>query len=97
VGLFLLGMLLWGLAIGWVGQLLLGTGRRADERDWLQALVAGVAGSFVGGTVGSLLLGEGFQLRPGGVVASIAGAVVVLLAWNAIAGARGGAAKPQAH
>ncbi len=99
MGLFLLGMLLWGLAIGWIGQLLLGTGGRAGEYDWLQALVAGAIGSVIGGTIGSVLFGEGFQLRPGGIIASVAGAVLVLLAWNAIAHGRAGgtAARPRTH
>lgn len=88
IGLFILGMLLWGLAIGWVGMLLLGGGRSRQGIDWTQALIAGVLGSLLGGTVGSLLLGEGFQLRPGGIVASIAGAVIVLLIWNAITARR---------
>lgn len=85
VGLFLIGMLVWGLAIGWIGQMLLGKARKAQDRDWMQALIAGVVGSFVGGAIGSILLGEGFQLRMGGIVGSIVGAVIVLLVWNALA------------
>lgn len=82
--MFFIGMLVWGMAIGWVGQLILGRGRKAGQYDWLQALIAGVAGSFLGGALGSVLMGEGFQLRLGGIVASIAGAVIVLAIWYAV-------------
>lgn len=83
-GLFFLGVLLWGMAIGWIGQMLVGRARKPGSYDWLQALIAGAAGSLVGGTLGSLLMGEGFQLKIGGIVASIIGAVLVLLVWNAL-------------
>jgi uncharacterized membrane protein YeaQ/YmgE (transglycosylase-associated protein family) len=85
VGLFLIGMLVWGMAIGWIGQMILGKARKAKDRNWLQALIAGAAGSFVGGSLGSLLTGEGFQLKMGGIVGSIIGAVIVLVVWDAIA------------
>ena len=88
MGLFLIGLLVWGLAIGWVAQMLLGRSRKRGQYDWLQALIAGVAGSFVGGAIGSVLMGEGFQLRFGGIIGSIVGAVIVLAIWYAIAGRR---------
>jgi len=83
-------MLIWGMAIGWIAQMLLGKSRKAGQYDWLQALVAGVAGSFVGGAIGSLIAGEGFELRPSGIIGSIIGAVIVVLVWNAIAARRAG-------
>ena len=88
MGLFLIGMLVWGMAIGWIAQMLLGKSRKAGQYDWLQALIAGAAGSFVGGAIGSLLAGEGFELRPSGIIGSIIGAVIVVLIWNAIAARR---------
>ena len=88
IGLFLIGMLVWGLAIGWSGQLLLGRARTAKQRNWGQALIAGVVGSFVGGALGSILMGEGFQLRIGGVISSVVGAVIVLAIWYAVAARR---------
>jgi uncharacterized membrane protein YeaQ/YmgE (transglycosylase-associated protein family) len=84
VGLFIIGMIVWGMVIGWIGQLLLGGGRGQDE-NWLQAIVAGGLGSLLAGTVGSLLLGEGLTFRLGGIIASVIGAVVVLLIWRAVA------------
>jgi uncharacterized membrane protein YeaQ/YmgE (transglycosylase-associated protein family) len=83
-GLFIIGIIVWGMAIGWVGQMLLG-GKGMRNNDWLQAIIAGGLGSLLGGTVGSLLMGEGLTLRVGGILSSIAGAVVVLLIWRAMA------------
>ncbi len=82
--MLIIGALVWGMAIGWIGQMILG-GKGIGNNDWLQALVAGAVGSILGGTVGSLLRGEGFQLQIGGIIGSIIGAVVVLLIWRAVA------------
>lgn len=82
--MFIVAILVFGMAIGWISQMLLGRARAAKDRNWLEAIAAGAAGSLVGGTLGSLLLGEGFQVRLGGIVASIAGAVMVLAVWYAV-------------
>ena len=79
--MLLLGLLVFGLFIGWIAQLIVG-GR--DRVDWVQALVAGVVGSFVGGLIISLIAGDGLSLRPSGIIGSIGGAVIVLLIWNGI-------------
>jgi uncharacterized membrane protein YeaQ/YmgE (transglycosylase-associated protein family) len=84
VGIFFLGILLWGMAIGWIGQMLLGMTRSSKKNDWLQAIIAGGLGSLLGGTLGSLIAGEGFQIKMTGVVGSVIGAVAVLLIWNAV-------------
>ena len=54
------------------------------------ALVAGIAGSFVGGLLSSLLAGDGIDFRPSGIIGSIVGAVIVTLVWIKVA------AKPDA-
>ena len=83
--MLILGMIVFGMAIGWIAQLILGrTG--LDNRNWGEALVAGVVGSFVGGLLVSLISGDGLDLRPSGVFGSIAGAVIVLLIWGAVRG-----------
>jgi uncharacterized membrane protein YeaQ/YmgE (transglycosylase-associated protein family) len=83
--MFFLFLILWGMAIGWIAQLILGRARKTKDRDWLQAMIAGAAGSFIAGAAGSMLLGEGFAFRPGGIIGSVIGAVVVVAIWNAIA------------
>ena len=81
LAIVLLGMLAGGIA--W----LLVRGRPATIR-WPEAFAAGVAGSFVGGLIASLLSGDGLQIRPSGVLGSTVGAVVVLLLWGAVRGRR---------
>jgi uncharacterized membrane protein YeaQ/YmgE (transglycosylase-associated protein family) len=70
-----------GMAAGWVAQLILG---RAT--DWGEALLAGLAGSFVGGLLVSLLSGDGLEIRVSGLIGTIAGAVIVLAIWGAVRG-----------
>jgi uncharacterized membrane protein YeaQ/YmgE (transglycosylase-associated protein family) len=76
----ILGLLAFGMLVGWLGQVLLGMGTRPNA----QSLIAGIAGSFVGGLLASLLAGDGLALRPSGLIGSVIGAVLVLLAWRAL-------------
>jgi uncharacterized membrane protein YeaQ/YmgE (transglycosylase-associated protein family) len=76
----ILGLLVFGFAVGWIGQLVLGMGTRPNA----QSLIAGVAGSFVGGLGASLIAGDGLALRPSGLIGSVIGAIVVLLIWRAV-------------
>lgn len=46
------------------------------------ALGAGIAGSFVGGLLSSLLAGDGLALKPSGIIGSLVGAVIVTAAWR---------------
>ncbi len=82
--MLIIALIVFGLAAGWVAQLLLGRGGR--EIDWGLALVAGLLGSFVGGLIASLVAGDGLDLRPSGLIGSIVGAVLV----TAVAGATRG-------
>jgi uncharacterized membrane protein YeaQ/YmgE (transglycosylase-associated protein family) len=81
--MLILVIIVLGLAAGWVAQLLLG---RADSRNWTEAMVAGIVGSFVGGLIASLLAGDGLRLRPSGFIGSVLGAVIVLAIWAAVRG-----------
>jgi uncharacterized membrane protein YeaQ/YmgE (transglycosylase-associated protein family) len=84
-GVLILGLLVFGLFIGWLAQLVLGMGSRPDART----LVAGVVGSFVGGLIGSLLAGDGLRLRPSGFIGSFVGALIVLAIWRALDNRKG--------
>ena len=66
---------------GWIAHLLLA---RNQPINWAELLVVGLAGSFVGGLLVSLLSGDGLALRPSGIIGSIIGAVILLAAWQAI-------------
>lgn len=79
--MLILAILVFGMAVGWLAQLVLGMGTRPNA----QSLVAGLVGSLVGGTLGSLLGNEDFRIRPAGLVGSFVGALLVLLAWGAFA------------
>jgi uncharacterized membrane protein YeaQ/YmgE (transglycosylase-associated protein family) len=77
----LLFILVWGMFAGWIAHLLLA---RSQPINWAELLVVGLAGSFVGGLLISLVSGDGLALRPSGIIGSIVGAVVLLAAWRTI-------------
>lgn len=78
--MLILVLLAFGMLVGWPAQLFLGLGTRPNG----QSLVAGILGSFVGGSLLSLLAGDGLALRPSGLIGSFVGAVIVLAVWNLV-------------
>lgn len=78
--MLLLGIILFGMLIGAAAQLVVG--RTAKAFDWGLALIAGIVGSFIGGLIISLFSGDGLAFRPSGIIGSLAGAIVVTLAWQ---------------
>ena len=78
--MLILAIIVLGLAAGWVAHLLVGRGRP----DWGLLFVVGIAGSFLGGLLGSLLFGDGLEIRPSGIVGSILGATILLAAYRAL-------------
>jgi uncharacterized membrane protein YeaQ/YmgE (transglycosylase-associated protein family) len=80
----ILAILVFGMAAGWVAQLILGRTTRPNA----ESLVAGLLGSLVGGLIASLLAGDGLALRPSGLIGTVIGAVVVLALWQAVRPAR---------
>lgn len=84
--MLILGIIVFGMAIGWVANMVLGGGGR--PKDWGELLMAGLVGSFVGGLLASLIFGDGLELRPSGVIGSIVGAVLVLVVWRGIKGGK---------
>lgn len=84
--MLILGIILFGMLIGAGAQLILGKG--GGGTDWGMALVAGIGGSFVGGLIGSLLAGDGIDLRPSGIVGSLVGAIIVTAVWRFAASRR---------
>ncbi len=81
--MILLFILVWGMFAGWIAHLLVA---RNQPINWAELLVVGLAGSFLGGLLVSLVSGDGLALRPSGIIGSILGAVVLLTAWRAIRG-----------
>jgi uncharacterized membrane protein YeaQ/YmgE (transglycosylase-associated protein family) len=80
----ILGIILFGMLVGWLAQFILG--RDAGTTDWTMALVAGLAGSFVGGLLFSLLAGDGLAFRASGVIGSLVGALLITAGWQWYAG-----------
>lgn len=66
-----------GMVAGWAASWLV----RRDKHpsDWGFLFLIGIGGSLIAGIATNLLLGDGFKIRPGGVIASIA--VTCLLLW----------------
>ena len=73
-------IILFGMVVGAGAQLILG--RSGGRTDWAMAFVAGLAGSFVGGLLISLLSGDGLDLRASGIIGSLVGAVIITAAWR---------------
>jgi len=81
-----------GMLAGWVASLLVR--RDMHPSDWGTLFVVGVAGSLVGGIAVNLLIGQGFDLHPGGLISSIVFASLIL--WIVTAVKDRGRGKPQA-
>ncbi|MFV0535202.1 MAG: GlsB/YeaQ/YmgE family stress response membrane protein [Cumulibacter sp.] len=82
--MLIIAILVFGMVVGGLAQLLLG--KRMQGVNWPLAFVAGIFGSFLGGLLISLLAGDGIELRPSGIIGSIAGAVIITAAYTATAG-----------
>src|SRR5512133_1441437 len=78
--MLILGLILFGILIGAGAQLVLR--KSAKGIDWTLAFVAGLAGSFLGGLLISLLSGDGLRLRPSGSIGSLVGALLVTAGWQ---------------
>jgi len=75
-------MLWWiffGFLVGLLSQWMVKGNRKLG---CIGTILLGVAGSLVGGTIWNVLTGSGLDPEPGGLVMSVVGAVLVLLAAN---------------
>jgi uncharacterized membrane protein YeaQ/YmgE (transglycosylase-associated protein family) len=75
----ILALLAFGMLVGWLAQIALGMTAKPDGRT----LIAGVAGSFVGGTLSSLIVDGDLDIHASGLIGSFIGAVIVLAVWRA--------------
>jgi uncharacterized membrane protein YeaQ/YmgE (transglycosylase-associated protein family) len=83
---FIITMLIIGAIAGFLARLLV-PGR--DPLGIVGTILLGVVGSFVGGFLGYVLLGQDIDegaLQPSGIIGSVIGAVIVLLIYNATSG-----------
>ena len=78
--LYLIGLALFGLVVGALARLLL-PGR--DPLGCLGTIAVGIAGSYVGGLLGTLLWDRSLRPHPAGFLGSLVGAILVLLLLRA--------------
>jgi uncharacterized membrane protein YeaQ/YmgE (transglycosylase-associated protein family) len=86
---FLIMLIVIGIIAGYLARLLVPGN---DPMSFLQTLVLGIVGSFVGGFLGYVLFDKDLDeggLQASGVLGSIIGAVIALLIYNAVASRRG--------
>ena len=76
---FILALIVIPLAAGYVANLVVGKGKGFEP--W-ELFVAGIIGSFVGGTLLSLVIDGDLEFRISGLIGSVIGAVVVLAVWG---------------
>ena len=76
-----LGLIIPGLIVGVIARMIVPTGRRYG---CLGTILLGIVGSLVGGTLASVLAGDGVDISSAGWIGSIVGAVIVLvvLRWS---------------
>jgi uncharacterized membrane protein YeaQ/YmgE (transglycosylase-associated protein family) len=72
----LVSWIIFGLVVGALARLVL---PGSDPMGWLATLAVGVAGSVVGGFIGSLLWGATDGFQAGGFFLSLLGAILLLL------------------
>ena len=73
--MLILGMIAFGVLIGWVARTILGR----SDLSWGRTILFGIVGSFVGGLIVSLISGDGLALRPSGIIGSILGAMLLIV------------------
>jgi uncharacterized membrane protein YeaQ/YmgE (transglycosylase-associated protein family) len=80
---FIITIIIVGIVAGYLARLLV-PGR--DPMGFLQTVLLGIVGSFIGGFLGYVLFDKDIEegaLQASGVVGSIIGAVIALLVYNA--------------
>jgi uncharacterized membrane protein YeaQ/YmgE (transglycosylase-associated protein family) len=77
---FLLYLLLIGVVAGYLARLLV---PGPDPMNFGATLLLGIAGSFIGGVVGAFVFSGRLVLAPGGIIASVIGAIIALLVYRA--------------
>jgi hypothetical protein len=82
----IIGMILLGLLVGWVAKTVV---PGSAHLGWVQTGLLGIAGGWVGGTLGSLVFSpHEFDITPPikhSFLGAVVGAVLLLLAYRAIA------------
>jgi uncharacterized membrane protein YeaQ/YmgE (transglycosylase-associated protein family) len=83
--LWLISMFIVGLIAGAIARAVV-PGR--DPLGCLGTALLGIVGSFIGGTLASLIFDDVMELRATGLVGSIIGAIIALLIYRQMGGSR---------
>lgn len=75
----LIAFLVLGLIAGFLARWIM---PGSQPMSWLQTMVLGIIGSFVGGTLAALIFGGNLELSAAGLIGSIIGALIVLWAMQ---------------
>ena len=76
---FILALVLIPLVAGFVANYFVGKGK--GFQTW-ELFVAGIIGSFLGGTLLNLIVNGNLDIHISGLIGSVVGAVVVLAVWG---------------
>jgi uncharacterized membrane protein YeaQ/YmgE (transglycosylase-associated protein family) len=90
---FILYLIVVGIVAGYLARLLV-PGR--DSMSFVQTVVLGIVGSFIGGFLGYLLFNADFDegwFQASGFIGSIVGAIVALLVYRMVGSRSGGLAR----
>ncbi len=78
----IIGWIVFGLIVGIIARFLL---PGPQPLGFILTSLLGIAGSFVGGSIGSLIHGGGFDIaQPSGWLGSIVGAILLLFGYSMI-------------
>lgn len=78
---FIISLIVVGAIAGFIARLLV---RNDGVSGIIPTIVLGMIGSFVGGFLGNLLAGNGFQFTTSGLIGSIIGSVIALLVYRSM-------------
>jgi uncharacterized membrane protein YeaQ/YmgE (transglycosylase-associated protein family) len=79
--MIILAIVIIGIVAGWIANRVVGARRGFTP---LELFIVGLAGSLVGGTLFSVLLGDGFNLHPAGFIGASIGAILLLAVYGPI-------------
>ena len=83
----LVGLFVLGLVVGFLARLLV---RSPVRLGCLGTAILGIIGSYAGGSLGSILFHDKFDLRKAGTfLGALAGTVIVLAVWRVLDGSTG--------
>lgn len=81
---FIIYLIIVGIVAGYLARLLV---PGADPMSFVETVLLGIVGSFIGGFLGYLLFNEDFDegaFQAAGFFGSIIGAIIALLIWRAV-------------